>query len=142
MHMKNIPPILDKYFNDIWQHVNCLEKQNILGCIHSRWGAGWGRWLCLSIQHWWDPTCRTASSSAPLIPGPQEGHKNDQRLENRLRQLGLFSLGRQGSGEILLLLFSTYKEFTRKVRTNYYLAESVVLAQGVMFLNWKSIDLD
>jgi len=54
--------------------------------------------------------------------------------EQRLIDLGLFSLRREGSGVTLLQPFSTYRGLIKKMGTNF-LARSVATGQGVMALN-------
>lgn len=61
--------------------------------------------------------------------------------EDRLRELGLFSLAERRLHRVLTAPFSTWREPTRK-RERDVLQECVVIGQGGVALNWKIVGLN
>jgi len=146
---KDLGVLVDEKLNIIWQCVLTAQKANhILGCIKSSVASRSREGnlpLCSALVRLPRGLLHSALESAaqdrhgPAEVGPEEATKMIRELEHlcyeeRLRELGLFSLEKRSLQGDLTAAFQCLKGATRKQERDF-LQGPVVIGLGVMALN-------
>ncbi|PKU43412.1 hypothetical protein llap_6296 [Limosa lapponica baueri] len=144
---KDFGMLVDKKLNVTWECALTAQKASyILGCI-KRSVASWSRKVILPLcSHKTPPGVLgpALESSAqeghgPVGAGPERATKMIRELEylsyeDRLRELGLFSLEKRRLQQDLIATFQSLKGATGETGTDF-LAGSGAIGRGVMVLN-------